>query len=51
MVLLTTLAICVVFWNDNEVRTFLGNKYKSKPKSKVISDEIIPNLIPLVDTC
>lgn len=49
MVLLMTLSICIVFWKDSEVKSFLGNKYRPVPL--IPSNESIPDLVPLVDTC
>ncbi len=67
MMLIMTIALCLVFWKDGEIRSFLGNKYKAvstshvptshvptshvPPPSPVSSYESIPELIPLVDTC
>ncbi len=63
MILLMTLSICIIFWKDNEVRTFLGNKYKPVSNTNISSNtstntsintssnESISVLTPLVDTC
>jgi len=33
MILIMTISLCVVFWKDGEIRSFLGDKYKAIPVS------------------